>query len=252
MGEPTIVDILNSYSENDKAIHSSLTNGQGALILDYTNFNKYKNAHKNFDYIKSLKLGIYEEIIKKLEPRIHKYGYVWNSEKEKYLKPINHLTESNSRLKGLIGCWMGFSWNKERTEENSENIAQYNIFRMEISTDLKVHCQTKNADFTIGFIHLISDDRLTIEISTPNNSRKAYFTGAIGKNSDLSKQEILSVTYTDTGNDHEVKCGPALLKKVNCDFLSIEIGSKPINNISDKSLVDRLNGKQLSAIKFAS
>lgn len=223
--------ILDSKYSDYKIIQGIKKENPG-IKLSAGYFSKYKRAHKNRNYISQIKEGNYEKFFDYIDSIIEKeFGYKWDEGLKQYVQikdfiksPVN--PDQQELINKFVGVWKGYSWNKAETK-NTEKINpaagvtnnHYNIYRLEITKEGEVICETKNGLFKNGKVEPITEDRVFIKLEMIK--RKIFLVAKLG----ISKQgayDNLTLAYLDSGNDH-VKCGLTTIKRVNVAFDSDEI-----------------------------
>lgn len=168
----------------------------------------------------------YDKLFRVLEPKIKELGYVFHVRSGKYIEEeaeVQADSNSNERLMGLCGVWLGHYW-------SSENGIV--VFKIEIIDLENVIYESIRSRYK-GFMRLIPDEKFYIEATGEGGRRKAFFMGDVGPFEDLTKTKGIKIAYVNSGVPM-IKSGLSILIKVNEEFESITLMNYPIENINPK------------------
>jgi hypothetical protein len=204
-------------------------------------FSKMKLAHKRKNYLNDVHEKNYFQIFEILEPIIeNEFHVVWDDKSEEFKKMIDDT--NNPRLQGLVGVWIGYSWDVTMTSNTGKDFIH--IFKVNVAAINDIICVAQRATFTGNKIVLINTDRVAIEMTSAY--RKIFLIIHIGNAEleDLKKEKMFYLAYADSGNKR-VKSGLAVMQRTDRNFEDIIPESKEVIHIEDPHLAQFLTNTQL-------
>lgn len=205
----TAIDILKEKYRFDRDIIAIIKNSlsiNDKTPVSESSFNAYKNVIDNARYA-TIDNRVYKKYFEIIDRIIQKeFNKEWNETSKKY----EIITKANkapvvdyTKLVGLVGTWLGYSWNKHRDE--------INIFKLNIQTINNLNFNFEKINYDDCKVRPIGLNKIAFELIT--EKRCGYIIGILGSRDDLSNLEGFNFSYTDSGDD-EVKCGAGFMVRV--------------------------------------